>query len=381
MRSWLSPPDPSKNHNIAHGAQHGGTAEWFIQGSTFENWYTTGSLLWIHGKRMSFFAFRSIAFFDAFRPCEHVAGSGKTILWYVSPQVWIFGVFMLPTSSTIIQEIKTKCGRGLALMGYYYFDFKDITKQGIHGLLASLLSQFCATSDPCYEILSDLYSENHEGSQQPSNEELIECLKKILRLPDAPMRCIIMDAIDECPNTSECPTAREEILDLLEELVGLSLPNLRICVTSRPEIDIQTVLKPLTPFHMSLHDQSGQKQDILDYIKNFVLSDRRMRKWRREDKQTAIDTLSAKADGMWVTSTAMSSHSRLPKMQVSMGVLPTRNLASLSTKCYWACSGRVARVVGRNIRADFTQDPEGETRICPQIVPVPHSCRSTTSCR
>jgi len=205
---------------------------------------------------------------------------------------------MLPTSSTIIQQIKTKCDRGLALMGYYYFDFKDIAKQGIRGLLASLLSQFCATSDPCYQILSDLYSENHEGSHQPDNKTLIESLKKILRLPDAPMRYIIMDAIDECPNTSGFLTQREEVLDFLEDLVSLGLPNLRICITSRPEIDIQTVLGPLTSLHMSLHDQSGQKQDIIDYIKNVVHSDRRMRKWRPEDKQMVIDTLSDKADGM-----------------------------------------------------------------------------------
>jgi hypothetical protein len=191
-----------------------------------------------------------------------------------------------------------KCDRGLALMGYYYFDFKDIAKQGVHGLLASLLSHFCATSDPCYHILSDLYMDNHEGSQQPDNESLIETLKEILRLSDAPMGYIIIDAIDECPNTSGFPTAREEVLDLLEDLVGLGLPNLRICVTSRPEIDIRTVLKPLTSLHMSLHEQSGQKQDILHYIKNVIQSDRRMRRWRPKDKQMVIDTLSAKADGM-----------------------------------------------------------------------------------
>jgi hypothetical protein len=169
-----------------------------------------------------------------------------------------------------------KCDRGLALMGYYYFDFKDIAKQGIHGLLASLLSQFCATSDPCYQILSDLYSENLDGSQQPDNETLIDTLKQILTLSDAPMRCVIVDAIDECPNTSGFPTAREEVLDLLEDLVGLGLPNLRICVTSRPEIDIRSVLEPVASLNMSLHDQSGQKQDILNYIKNAIHSDRRM---------------------------------------------------------------------------------------------------------
>ena len=207
-------------------------------------------------------------------------------------------MFIFPTSSTIIQQIKMKCDRGLALMAYYYFDFKDITKQDIRGLLTSLLSQFCATSDPCYQILSDLYSENHEGSQQPDNETLIETLKEILRLSDVPMRCIIMDAIDECPNTSGIPTAREVVLDLLEDLVGLDLPNLLICVTSRPEIDIRTVLEPIASLHMSLHDQSGQKQDILDYIRDVVRSDRRMRRWRPEDKQMVIDALSEKADGM-----------------------------------------------------------------------------------
>jgi hypothetical protein len=112
------------------------------------------------------------------------------------------------------------------------------------------------------------------------------------------MRYIIMDAIDECPNTSEFPTAREEVLELLEDLVGLGVPNLRICVTSRPEIDIRTVLEPLTSLHVSLHDQSGQKQDILDYIKNIIHSDRRMKRWRPEDRQLVIDALSAKADGM-----------------------------------------------------------------------------------
>ena len=256
---------------------------------------------------------------------------------------------MLSTSSTIIQQVKTKCDRGLALMGYYYFDFKDIAKQGIRGLLTSLLSQFCAKSDPCYQILSNLYLENNAGSQQPDNESLTECLKEILRLPHAPMRYIIVDAIDECPNTSGFPTAREEVLDFLERLVSLNLPNLRICVTSRPEIDIRTVLEPLTSLHVSLHDEAGQKQDILNYIKNVVHSDRQMRRWRPEDKQLVIDTLSAKADGMCVITMTTSWQARLQNMQVSMGVLPIGYSASLSPNGYSSCSGQITRVVRRHI--------------------------------
>ena len=68
--------------------------------------------------------------------------------------------------------------------------------------------------------------------------------------------------------------------------------------TSRPEIDIRNILEPLAPFRMSLHDESGQKEDISSYINTVVHSDQRMRRWRNADKQLVIDTLSDKADGM-----------------------------------------------------------------------------------
>jgi hypothetical protein len=107
-----------------------------------------------------------------------------------------------------------------------------------------------------------------------------------------------VDALDECPNDSGLPTAREEVLDLINDLVGLRLPNLHICVTSRPEIDIQTALDPLTTLRVSLHNQTGQKKDIVDYVSSVVYSDKMMRRWREEDRKLVIDTLSERADGM-----------------------------------------------------------------------------------
>jgi hypothetical protein len=50
---WLSPPDPSTNHNVACSTHHKKPASWFFQGSIFQEWKSTGSLLWIHGKRLS----------------------------------------------------------------------------------------------------------------------------------------------------------------------------------------------------------------------------------------------------------------------------------------------------------------------------------------
>jgi hypothetical protein len=120
----------------------------------------------------------------------------------------------------------------------------------------------------------------------------------MLSLPSHDPTYIILDALDECPNNSGIPSPRKEVLQLVNELVDLRLPDLHICVTSRPEIDIQAILQHLTPNPVSLHDESGQKQDIVDYVTSVVHSDDTMRRWRDEDKELVIKTLSEKADGM-----------------------------------------------------------------------------------
>ena len=109
---------------------------------------------------------------------------------------------------------------------------------------------------------------------------------------------IVIDAIDECPNTSGFPTAREKVLEFLEELIDLQLSHIRICVASRPEVDITSSLGPLTTRSVSLHEERGQKKDISDYIKKVVSTDKRMSKWREEDKELVIKILSEKSDGM-----------------------------------------------------------------------------------
>ena len=187
---------------------------------------------------------------------------------------------------------------GLATMAYYYFDFRDVKKQDSYGLLSSLISRLSAESDSCFNILSQLYLDNTRGVQKPDLDALKSCLTDMLSLPGQGPIYIIIDGVDECPNSSGTPSARQEVLELIEELVVLKLPNLHLCVASRPEIDIRQVLEPLTSLQISLHDETGQKEDIITYIKSVVRSDRRMRKWREEDQNLVIDTLSQNADGM-----------------------------------------------------------------------------------
>jgi NACHT domain len=209
---------------------------------------------------------------------------------------------MFSVSSTVIQDIEATCKAGKASMAYFYFDFRDANKQRLCDLVPSLLTQLSANSSPCCNILSDLYSAHDEGKNRPSDSNLAKCLKQMLTLPATDQRStfLIIDALDESPNASGIPSPRERVLRLVKELVELCLPNLRICVTSRPEIDIRDVLEPLTSLRVSLHDQSGQKKDIEDYVKSVVYSNSEpiMKRWRTEDKELVVEVLTERADGM-----------------------------------------------------------------------------------
>jgi len=164
---------------------------------------------------------------------------------------------------------------GLVSLAMFYYDFREKEKKDLRGLLSSVLFQLCNQSYSYYAIISTFYSTCQDGAQSPSNNKLIRCFKGLLNLPGQAPVYLIVDALDGCPNTS-LPSHRDQVLRLLEDLIDSKFPNLRICVTSRPETDIRPILEPLTFHSVSLHDESGQKEDIEDYIKSIVNMDRMM---------------------------------------------------------------------------------------------------------
>ncbi|KAH9020241.1 hypothetical protein EDB84DRAFT_578605 [Lactarius hengduanensis] len=290
VRKWFSPPDPSTNHNIACEVYHNVPPTWFFRAGVFKDWMSDGSLLWVHGK----------------------PGSGKSIL-----------------CSAIIRHIMTLRDAGRATLAYFYFDFRDEEKQNVRNFVTSLLVQFSAYSKPCCDIINRLYLAHGKGAQQPSNSALTDCLKKMLTIASQHPIFIIVDALDECPD-SGMPTPREAVLNLVKSLVRLQLPNLHICVTSRPEIDIQTKLKPLAVNTISLHDESRQKFVIANYVSSVVSSDEQMKQWRDEDKKLVVEELSERAE-------------------VSMGVLSTRDSAARGPTRRTRDSRETTEDTGRNI--------------------------------
>jgi hypothetical protein len=296
VQRWLSAPDPWTNHNIARKAQHRGTATWFIQGDIFRNWKATGGLLWIQGLRTCII----LCYPEPADSPQYYSRLGKNSAFVRTTTITLLGLLMLSTSSSIIEDVQDMRQMGLALISFFYFDFRDGGKQEVRHLLSSTLKQLCDQSDNFSEILSTLFKNHGDGSRQPNENVLMQCLKSMLELPGRGPLYLIVDALDESPNSSGYPTQREQVLAVMRALINLQLPNLHFCITSRPEINIRNVLEPLVVHNVPLHEQAGQRQDIIDYINHFVQSDPTVRQWRGGDKQLVIETLTEKARGMQV---------------------------------------------------------------------------------
>jgi len=191
------------------------------------------------------------------------------------------------------------CTTGLAILAIFYFHFADTTKQNARNLLSSVLLQLCSQSDKFSQVLLSIYSSHSNGSREPSIDTLLECLKTILSFQGQAPLYIVVDALDECPDSPGLQTQRQKVLEIMQGLITLNSPHLHLCITSRPEVDIRRAFDPLNPYNVSLHNQDGQIKDLAKYVKSVVGSDARMQKWPVKVKELVIDTLSEKGGGMF----------------------------------------------------------------------------------
>lgn len=242
-------------------SHHRGTATWFAQGKNFKRWISTNSLLWLHSLRMCLFFVSSTTAND-FRCLSRIGK--KHLLVCVTTVMFLLGVFM---SSRQLNNLRKCPGYGSDWISYpcnFLLYFRDATKQNARNLLSSLLLQISNRTDKFCKVLSSLYSAHGDGSRQPSEDVLMESLKDLLQLPGQGSLNVIIDAFDECPNSSGLTSPRAEVLTIVQELVKLRLPHVHFCITSRPEIDIRGVLEPLENHIVSLHDEIGKNKDIIN---------------------------------------------------------------------------------------------------------------------
>ena len=119
------------------------------------------------------------------------------------------------------------------------------------------------------------------------------------KLPGQATVHIVVDTLDNCPVTNGSQFSREEVLEIVEDLVKLQVPH---GVTGRPEADILLILKLLAFRSVYLHGEDGRVHDI---VKSFVQNDCETRRWKASDKEMVIKMLIKKADGMYAIHAAI----------------------------------------------------------------------------
>jgi len=198
-------------------------------------------------------------------------------------------------SSTIIQDVMLQCQSDQALaIIYFYFDFNDTEKQRHDNLIRSLVVQLSIQSTNTPEALNMLYSRCQDGQHQPTIDDLTTTLQYMLG--GFRETFLILDALDECAE-------REELLALIEWIVGWKIGKLHILATSRREREIEETLEPLITSQICIQSALVDA-DINIHIRERLQNDLKLKKWPVNVQMEIEATLMDGARGMYAATTS-----------------------------------------------------------------------------
>lgn len=226
IKRWLGPPDPSSNASRARTLRHEGTGVWLLECPVFKAWHS-GSCrqLWLHG----------------------LAGCGKTVL-----------------STTVLDHLAKRDDN---LILSFFFDFSDVAKQTLEGMLRSLAFQLYDGGVDSANHLDALFQTHRNGSDEPRTKELWSVVFKMLEVQRKVY--IVLDALDESKT-------RDAVLGWIKDMVSRpELVHVQLLLTGRPESEFLRDIPPLIGKQNCLGlDKQAVNSDIRSWVTS-QLSQRR----------------------------------------------------------------------------------------------------------
>jgi hypothetical protein len=252
LLNWLSDFPYEEKHEERFSKKHPGTGDWFVQHTKFQRWIqsTDSSVLWCHGG----------------------PGTGKSFL--------AANVLEHITSEKALDE-----DVGIAFL---YYDHQIAALQNRNHVVRAMLKQLCRTLKLSPEHLLEA---KRKALPVGSVEDLEAVAGKYREL------FVVVDALDECIENN-----RPEIISVFREML-LSLPLVKVFVTSRPETDITRFMEDAGTPTLKV-DASFMGPDIekfvTDEVRDLRLGRNGVRLYIKSDAlaEEVVRTLTDKADGM-----------------------------------------------------------------------------------
>lgn len=251
---WISAPDPTLEFDAAIRKRHPGSGQWFLDSREYASLKSGHTQrLWLYGK----------------------AGCCKSVL-----------------SAVVVQDLATWCSkRPDCLFAYFYFTFSDPAKQSYRALLKSVINQMSRVR-PVSEALRKAYDQCR-GSELTTDvlESLFDSAAR-----DCREVFVVIDALDESPDRDNL-RHRTEVCDGLIRVTEAN-DNIHFLITSRDEPDIREFMSSWYADPMSISSKAVDK-DIEQFV-TAQLENREFRRLDHDSKRLIAQTLSDKADGMFV---------------------------------------------------------------------------------
>jgi hypothetical protein len=267
---WLSPTDPRTNQEAARKKHEDQTGKWFTGSSHYTTWLEhPNSFLWLHG----------------------IPGCGKTILWYMSPLFQFFTGTHTFHSSEIIEETIAYCQvRDDHHLAYFFFSFRETEKQKASNLPRSILAQLLQQAVTIPETVLTFHNEYQHG--KPSERGVMDAIQALLTGPQV---LIIIDALDECPNTDE---ERAELCNILQKMHSWGYERLHLLVASRKEVDLTKALRPIITQPPLGVQGAVVKADIRKFVRTQLHMNPKFSKWSPELQSEIEETLVTESGAM-----------------------------------------------------------------------------------
>ena len=253
---WLGHIDCSGSLHRAAKKRSQHTGLWLFEETSFHSWVQSPDnaqqlhILWIYG----------------------APGAGKTVL-----------------SATAIDHLRTQeCAHGekASKVVYFYGDSTDTSTGTAFNLCIAMLSQLIGGLSDIPPIITERYANarRHGRCKISEDDEPLRLLRHVIA--DLPSVIVVVDALDECKDTSE-------VVSWLEEAVH-SLPQLRVLCFSR---DVAAVRRRLGQQLTIRMDAGLIRSDVEKYLVSAVST---LPGESADLKSRVIETISRKVEGIFL---------------------------------------------------------------------------------